>query len=115
MTLAALTAQMAESQNLIATLMAWLGECPFEWPISSELSDLGATTPAFGSLFKYLRYDVLLEQKWLSEALTLTLDESRLKSYRRIDVPANIPHFYELGEKAAELQMRKEHLTAIAQ
>jgi hypothetical protein len=40
--------------------------------------------------------------------------ESRLKSYRRIDVPANIPYSYELGEKAAELQMRREHLTTIA-
>ncbi len=115
MTLAALTAQMAESQNLIATLMNWLGECPVEWPVSSELSDLGATTPAFGSLFRYLRYDVLLEQKWLSDALTLTLDAGRLKSYRRIDVPANIPYFYELGEKAAELQMQRGHLAGIAQ
>jgi len=45
----------------------------------------------------------------------LTLDAGRLKSYRRIDVPANIPYFYELGEKAAELQMQRGHLAGIAQ
>jgi uncharacterized protein len=110
MTLQALTAQMTETQNLIATLMTWLGDCPFEWPINSELANLGKTNPPFGPLFRYLRYDVLLEHKWLEETLGLTVDREHLKSLRRIDVPENIADFYQLGAKAAALQIRREDL-----
>jgi hypothetical protein len=111
MTLQALTAQMTEAQSLIATLMTWLGECPFEWPINSELVDLGKTHPVFGPpLFRYLRYDVLLEHKWLEETVGLVVDRSRLDSLRRIDIPENIADFYDLGEKAAALQILREHL-----
>ncbi len=115
MTLQALTAQMTEAQSLIATLMTWLGECPFEWEINSELLNLGKTHPVFGPpLFRYLRYDVLLEHKWLEETVGLTVDRNRLNSLRRIDIPENITDFYDLGEKAAALQIRREDLMSSA-
>jgi uncharacterized protein len=110
MTLQALTAQMTEAQSLISTLMTWLGDCPFEWPINSELVGLGKTHPVFGALFRYLRYDVLLEIKWLQEIVGLTVDRRRLDSLRRIDIPENISDFYDLGEKAAALQIQREDL-----
>jgi hypothetical protein len=112
MTLGALTAQMSESQNLIATLMTWLGDCPFEWPISRDLPNLGTTNLASGPLFRYLRYDVLLEMRWLREVLDLIVDQRQLASYRRIDVTENIAEFFDLGEKAAAIQMRHEDLAS---
>ncbi len=110
MTLMALTGQMSESQNLISTLMTWLGDCPFEWPINSELVNLGKTHPPAGPLFKYLRYDILLEQQWLQEKIGHRVDQPRLASLRRIDLPENMADFFEIGDKAAALQIHAEDL-----
>jgi hypothetical protein len=59
-----------------------------------------------------LRYDVLLEMQWLREVLDFTVDQRQLASYRRIDVPENTPEFYILGQKAAAIQLRHEHLAS---
>jgi len=111
MTLMALTAQMSESQHLIATLMTWLGDCPVEWPLGLDLPNLGKTHPPSGPMFKYLRYDVLLESRWLEETLGLKLNQRQLASFRRIDVPTNMAAFFSLGEKAAALQIKHADLT----
>jgi len=111
MTLMALTAQMSESQHLIATLMTWLGDCPVEWPLGLDLPNLGKTHPPSGPMFKYLRYDVLLESRWLEETLGLKLSQRQLASFRRIDVPTNMAAFFSLGEKAAALQIKHADLT----
>lgn len=115
MAIRALTAQISESQQLVATLMSWLGDNPISWPISSELGDLGQTIPTRdGAFFRYLRYDVLLEHKWLSETLGINLDNATLARYRRIDIPSNISAIYQIGAQAAKLQMRREDLVPVA-
>ena|ERR1700726_4540259 len=114
MALRALTSQIAESEQLVSTLMTLFGDSPTSWPINSELGDLGGTTPPGGSsLFRYLRYDIILEAKWLREALGVTLNQSTLTHYRRIDAPENIPAIYQLGAQAAEMQVRREHLAPV--
>jgi len=108
----ALAAQIAESQQLVATMMNWLGDSPTIWPINSELGDLRDAMFPGGKMFRYLRYDVLLEQKWLKENLDIELDRRTLARYRRIDVPSNIPAIYEFGAAAAKNQMRRDDLLA---
>jgi predicted acylesterase/phospholipase RssA len=109
-----LTAMSADSQELTLMLMSWLGASPILWPINSELGDLGAVTPPSGTLFRFLRYDVKLEQDWLSEHLGERVEASQLHRLRQMDDPNNVAIVYELGRKAAALQMRREDLADVA-
>jgi hypothetical protein len=115
MAIRALTSQISESQQLVSTLMTWFGDTRTSWPINSELGDLGKTAPPGDSpFFRYLRYDILLEQKWLRDSLGVNLDQSTLSRYRRMDAPANIPSIYRLGAQAAEMQIKRDDLTLVA-
>ncbi|SEE10981.1 Patatin-like phospholipase [Rhizobiales bacterium GAS191] len=107
-----LLATSADSVELTMTLMSWLGTSPLSWPINSELGDLAASTPPSGPLFRFLRYDVKLEQDWLAAQLGETISAGELRHLRQIDDPAIIPAIYQLGRKAAAFQMRREHLCA---
>jgi hypothetical protein len=67
MALAALQAQIGEAQQLVMTLMSWLGESPTPWSINSELGDISKTSPPFNRpLFRFLRYDIRFDQAWLA-------------------------------------------------
>jgi hypothetical protein len=114
-TVHALTAQISDAQQLVDMLMSWLGNSPVKWPINSELGDLGLAPPPHDRpLFNFLRYDVKLESKWLSENLGLALDPKAVSAYRPLDVAENIPALYDLGVRAAERQMLREHLELAA-
>lgn len=107
----ALQAQISEAQQLTMTLMSWLGESPTTWPINSELGDVTKTAPPFNRpLFRFLRYDIRLDQQWLARELGAEVDESVLEHYGRIDAPENIPAIYQLAKQAAELQVKREDL-----
>jgi hypothetical protein len=113
MAIRALGGQIAESSQLVLTLMSWLGDCSTAWPINSELNDLAAVPAPFDQpLFRFLRYDIRLEQGWLARELGLTIDERTLARYELIDSPENIPAIYELGKQAAARQIKREHLVA---
>ncbi len=104
----ALAGQSDDSAKLVLLLMSWLGETSVAWPIDSELGDLGAVKPPFGTLFGYHRLDVMLEAKWLADSLGETLSCSDIRRMRGMDDPANVPKLYELGRKAAQLQLRRD-------
>jgi len=111
MAIRALGAQVAESQQLVLTLMSWLGESPTAWPINRELGDVGQVPAPFGQpLFRFLRYDIRIDQDWLAQEVGVTLDEKRVAHYRLLDAPENIPAIYELGVKAAARQIRRQDL-----
>ena len=109
----ALSAQISDAQQLIQAMMSWYGETPTRWQINSELGDLGQTPPPAGMkpLYRFLRYDIRLEEAWLQDELGIALDAAKIVDYRQMDVPTNIPALYELGRAAAERQIRPEHLT----
>jgi hypothetical protein len=113
MAIRALSAQVAESSQLVLTLMSWLGDTATAWPINSELNDVAQVPAPLGQpLFRFLRYDIRLEQGWLARELGVTIDERTLARYELIDAPENIPAIYELGARAAEGQIKREHLVA---
>jgi uncharacterized protein len=71
----ALKGQISDSEQLVLTLMTWLGCSPTQWKINSELGDLGLASPPFNQpLFRFLRYDIRLERDWLSRELNRTFD-----------------------------------------
>jgi uncharacterized protein len=107
----ALSAQITESAQLVLTLMSWLGDTPTAWPINRELGDVARIPAPLGQpLFRFLRYDIQLDQAWLAAELGITIDERTLSKYQLMDVPENIPAIYELGARAAERQITREHL-----
>ena len=111
LTVHALAGQISDSEELVLALMSWLGESPTKWTINSELGNLSeVASPNNQPLFRFLRYNVSLEQKWLEEELQIKIDEQTLDSYRSMDRPANIPALYKLGAQAAEKQIRVQDL-----
>ncbi|GEP01192.1 patatin-like phospholipase family protein [Methylobacterium haplocladii] len=106
----ALAAQIADSELLTLTMMTWLGQSPTPWPINSEVGDLGPQVPQFGNQFRFLRYDVRLEQDWLKRELGVDIDPVQVARLQLMDDPANIPDDYALGRRAAALQIKAEHL-----
>jgi uncharacterized protein len=101
---------ISESQLLTLTLMSYLGQSPVPWEINSEIGDLGPIVAQTGNLFRFLRYDIRLEQSWLEKELQEKLTVSAVEQLRQMDDPAGMSRLYELGGKAAERQIKREHL-----
>ena len=108
--LRSLTAMISESQNLVLTLMTYLGQSPVPWPINSEIGDLGQIVARTGNLFRFLRYDLRLEAKWLKDTLGETLPSDVVTRLRRMDNPEGMAMLYDLGRKAAAQQIKREDL-----
>jgi uncharacterized protein len=109
-----LAAMISESQQLVLTLMTYLGQSPVPWPINSEIGDLGQVVAQTGNLFRFLRYDLRLEEKWLKDSLGETVPSDVVKRLRQMDNPDGMPMLYELGRKAAALQIKREDLRSEA-
>jgi uncharacterized protein len=106
----ALVSLMRDAQMLILAQMQWLGECPMPWEINSEIGKLEGDGPPGGKLFRFLRYDVKLEDKWLAENLGLNVRSKDLERYRRMDDPSIVPRIYDIACAAAEKQVQLQHL-----
>jgi uncharacterized protein len=104
--LRAMIQQINDSQQLILTLMSWLGESPTSWPINSDIGDLAVVAPPLGALFRFLRYDLKLEAEWLKQSLAADVPEETLRRLRRFDDPETMPLLEELAKRAAEVQVR---------
>lgn len=105
-----LAGMISESQLLTMTLMSYLGHSPVPWQINSEIGDIGAIVPQTGNLFSFLRYDIRLEQNWLKDELNETLAPDAIGALRHMDDPTGMSALYDLGQKAAQRQIKREHL-----
>jgi predicted acylesterase/phospholipase RssA len=108
----ALSSQISENQNLTLALMSWMGDCATHWPINSEIGSLAAVEWPFGSLFRFLRYDIRLEQNWLIDTLGVTASPKDIKTFRALDEPRNIPRLYQIATAAAAMQVKAADLRA---
>jgi hypothetical protein len=107
-----LSGMITESQQLVLTLMTYLGDSPVKWPINSEIGDLGQIVAPTGHLFRYLRYDLQLEDKWLRQELDETLSIDAIARLQQMDEPSSMAALYELGRKAAAKQIKRSDLQA---
>lgn len=105
-----LAGMISEGQQLVLSLMTYLGQSPVPWTINSEIGDLGQVLAQTGNLFRFLRYDIRLEEAWLKDTLGETVPPDVINRLRQMDNPAGMPTLYELGRKAAALQIKREHL-----
>ena len=60
-------------------------------------------------MFSFLRYDVKLEKEWMRDNLKRQVTDDDLERYRCMDDPATIPEIYDIGKRAAELQVQESH------
>ena len=105
-----LAAVIAESQLLVLTLMTYLGQSPVAWPINSEIGDRGRVTAPTRDLFRFLRYDIKLEQPWLVEKRRKNFSAEFVAKLRPMDNPANMQTLYGLGQCAAADQVKRDDL-----
>jgi len=103
--LLSLVQQISENQQLTLSLMSWLGAGGARWPINSEIGDLTDTEPPFGAQFRFLRYDVKLESDWLKDVLGISVTPREVAQIRRFDDPDAISLLYEIGARAANVQI----------
>ncbi len=109
-TMRALLSMMGDAQTLALAQMQWLGQCPQPWVINSEIGDLAQDGPPGGKWFQFLRYDVHLETAWLKEHLGASHSDREVEGFRRMDDPRTIKSIYKLACRAAEKQVKLEHL-----
>jgi hypothetical protein len=103
-----------DGQDLVLTMMQWLGECEIPWMINAELGTLADDCPPGGSLFRFLRYDIKLEGTWLRDVLDINVSPEDVTRLHRLDDPDMVPLLYEIGKRAAALQVKTEHLSGRA-
>ena len=108
--LRSLGAMIAEGQQLVLTLMTFLGESPTSWTVNSEIGDPGRYTSPTGNLFRFLRYDIKLEKPWLKEKLGRDVAAQDISKLRQMDNPVNMDILRDFALQAAELQIRKDDL-----
>jgi hypothetical protein len=106
----ALSGLIGDGARFVLALMQLLGECPAPWQIDSEIGDLHDDRLPGGKLFRFLRYDVPLDGDWIAAHLDLRVSERDVTRVRRMDERDTIPLAYEIGRRAAALQVKPEHL-----
>jgi predicted acylesterase/phospholipase RssA len=97
-------------QKFVLAQMQWLGEEPAPWAINSEIAAIGNDGPPGGKLFRFLRYDLRLELAWLAQECETMIPERELEGLRSGDGAEALRRLYEIGRKAAEKQVKLEHL-----
>lgn len=98
-----------DTQTLVLTLMQWMGDCPDPWEINSEIHNLIGEAPPGGKLFRFHRYDVELEQDWLTRELGHQVLETDVERYRHMDNPGAVVELFEIGRTIAARQVKEEH------
>ncbi|THD49025.1 MAG: patatin [Bradyrhizobium sp.] len=106
--LRAMIQQIGDSQQLVLTLMSLFGESPTPWAINAELGELGSTPAPGGPLFRFLRYDIKLDQAWLQERLGAKVSEQQVGQMRRLDDVRSMQKLGELAAEAARRQVKTE-------
>ena len=81
----ALSTLIYDSENLVLTLMQWLGACPTPWAVNTEVGALIGDGPPGGKALRFVRYDVRVETRWIAEMLDLPASdgEQAVTAYER--------------------------------
>ncbi len=108
----ALLSMMNDSDQLVQTMMQWMGSTDKPWPIDSEIGDLGGSSFGGQKFFRYSRYNVELSRDWLRDNLNEEYSKRQLKRLKRMDRSQSAPQLLELGRRAAELQVAREDFEA---
>lgn len=101
----ALRAMMSDNDALVMTMMQTLGRCQTPWSINSEIGNLCGVCIAPEPLFTFRRYDLVLEQQWLSEQLDIDVTAKELARLRDIASLPTMEAIYSMALAAASDQI----------
>lgn len=108
--LRALSGTIADVEIQTVALCQWLGQSETRWRINEEIGDLSTAPMPAAPLFRFFRYNVRLEAKWLAEEVGLRFAEADLARLHRLDEAPAAQLLYEIGTAAAERFVRPEHV-----
>jgi hypothetical protein len=104
-----LAALMADCDALVQTTMQWLGHTATPWTIDREIGNLGNDMPGGTKWLTYLRYNAVLEARWLQQELGMQLTETQATALQLMDDASNVHDLSRVGARAAEHQVKEEH------
>jgi uncharacterized protein len=107
--LRALQSLMDDCARSNQAMLQWLTNCVTPWQIDRALGDMKLDSKTGPQLATYARYNVLLEQKWLSSTLKVELSPDKLTQMRKMDKPGNMEGLAEIGRVAAKEQIKADH------
>ena len=97
---------------LSQTLLQYLSRSPTPWEIDSEIGDLTGDLLTTDPKLTYLRYNVLLEEKYLDD-MDLPHLARRVESLWDMTAEENVDALYEIGCRAADLQIEAGHFSDV--
>jgi uncharacterized protein len=98
-------------------ILQWMSKSPTAWEIDGETGDLkddllGGATNGKG-LFHYLRYNTWMDEKTLGELMNRTYTKEEVDDLIEMSNAKNRFALYDIGTKAAEQQVKKEHFPPV--
>jgi hypothetical protein len=105
----ALASLMDDCAHVNQAMLQWLTDCLTPWQIDRAVGDMKLDSQNGPHLATYARYNVLLEQAWLSSTLKVELSPDKLTQIRKMDKPGNMESLAEIGRVAAKEQIKADH------
>ncbi len=103
---------MDDCARINQTMLQWLTVCLTPWFIDRAVEDMVIDSKNGPKLATYVRYNVLLEKKWLSETLKVNRTPEQLAQIAKMDNSRNMDELGELGRTAAAAQVQPSHFPA---
>ena len=107
--LRALQSLMDDCARTNQAMLQWLTDCLTPWQIDRAVGEMKLDSQNGPQLATYARYNVLLEQAWLSSTLKVELSPDKLAQIRKMDKPGNMESLADIGRVAAKAQVKAEH------
>jgi uncharacterized protein len=104
-----LATMIGDAATLNLALLQWLGESPTAWQINSEVGRLDQDICPGGPMFRFLRYNAILEAPWIRRELNIDVSEDEIGRLQALDDADMVVRAYEIGLAAAKKQVRIEH------
>jgi hypothetical protein len=100
---------MDDTARVNHALLQCLTNCVTPWTIDRAVGDMRADSVNGPQLATYARYNVLLEEKWLSTEVKVDYAPHTLAKIAEMDDPSNMNELVKIGRLAAEKQVKGEH------
>ena len=100
---------MEDTGRINQALLQWLTNCVTPWTIDRAMGDMKRDSANGPQLATYARYNVLLDQKWLSTEVKVDYTPDKLAKIAEMDDPSNMDELAAIGSKAAAIQIKPEH------
>jgi len=107
--LRSLQSLMDDTGRVNQAMLQWLTNCLTPWTIDRAVGDMKADSANGPQLATYARYNVLLEQKWLSTEVKIDWTADKLAKIAEMDDPSNMDELADIGRLAAAVQVKADH------